>query len=251
MIDFSSCIQETIQNGISQKAQKPIEMSRVLAFSCTHCPAIHPRFIDFLLSVKEKYRCNRVVHLGDLVDWHAISFHEKDPSMPSVHDEYRAAKKQVEKLHKAFPKADYLIGNHSDLPNRKAITVGLMEEQLVPFGQFWGLKGWAIHPRFSKLFIDGVQYRHGDSGKGGSVNAAYNNSLAEFCSVVQGDKHSQGGVVYHTNENHCVFGMQVGCGVKPNHRAMNYGKKYASRPILGCGVVIDGKEAYFERMNLR
>jgi hypothetical protein len=225
-------------------------MSRVLAFSCTHCPAMHPRFISFLQGVQEKYKTNRVVHLGDGVDWNAISFHERDPAMPSAVEEYKAAKKQMEQIHKAFPRADYLIGNHSELPYRQARMVGLFDEQLRPFKEFWGLKGWKVHPRFAKLVIDGVQYRHGDSGKGGAVNAAANNSLAEFCSVVQGDKHSQGGVVYHANEKHCVFGMQVGCGVKPGHPAMNYGRKYSSRPILGCGVVIEGKEAYFERMML-
>ena len=31
---------------------------------------------------------------------------------------------------------------------------------------------------------------------------------------------------------------------------MNYGKKYAQKPIVGCGVVIDGHTAIFEPLAL-
>ena len=97
--------------------------------------------------------------------------------------------------------------------------------------------------------IDGVQYRHGDMGKGGQM-AAHKNAQAEFCSVVQGLLHAQAGVVYHANEQSIVFGMQVGCGVMHDHPAMNYGRIYANKPILGCGVVLNGTTAIFEPMKL-
>lgn len=211
---------------------------------------MHPRYVAFLQKTYEKYGCNRVVHLGDAVDWHAISYHEKDPSMPSAADEYKKAKKQVAKLYEAFPKADYMLGNHCALPQRKATTAGLTEDVLRPFGELWGLEGWKIHPRYGKLHIDGVQYRHGDSGKGGQ-NAAINNAKNEFISVVQGHHHTQAGVQWHSNENSLVFGMQTGCGVKPGHPAMNYGRVYSNRPILGCGVVFNGKHAIFEPMPMK
>ena len=92
------------------------KQNRVLAFSCTHAPAMHPRYIRFLKKIEKKHNCNRVVFLGDMVDWNAISFHEKDPSMPSAGEEYRNALKQVRQLHKAFPKVDYMLGNHCSLP---------------------------------------------------------------------------------------------------------------------------------------
>jgi hypothetical protein len=40
--------------------------------------------------------------------------------------------------------------------------------------------------------------------------------------------------------------MDTGCGVDGNHPAMAYGKHLLSRPVLGCGVVIDG-HPYYER----
>lgn len=219
----------------------------VLTFSCTHCPGMHKDYISFLKKVYKKHNCGRVVFLGDLIDWNSISYHEKDPSMPSAAEEFKKARKQVQQLYKAFPKADYLIGNHDALPARKAQTIGLPEEVLKDFGSLWGLDNWTIHPRFHDLIIDDVIYRHGDKCKGGQM-AAHKNSVAEFSSLVQGHLHAQAGVVYHANKNDCVFGMQVGCGVDANHPSMNYGRVYAAKPIVGCGVVYSSRVAHFEAM---
>lgn len=225
------------------------KQNRVLAFSCTHAPAMHPRYIRFLKKIEKKHNCNRVVFLGDMVDWNAISFHEKDPSMPSAGEEYRNALKQVRQLHKAFPKVDYMLGNHCSLPLRKATSIGLPEEVLCDFKTLWGLDGWTIHPRYHDLIIDDVIYRHGDKCKGGQV-AAHKNSVAEFRSLVQGHLHAQASVVYHANKEDCVFGMQVGCGVDHSHPAMSYGRVYAAKPIVGCGVVYSSKLAFFEPLFL-
>ena len=39
--------------------------------------------------------------------------------------------------------------------------------------------GWTIHPRFTKLVIDGVIYSHGDSGRGGQ-DAAFQQARDNF-----------------------------------------------------------------------
>ena len=221
----------------------------VLIIPDLHAPCMHPKAISFLKRIEKKYKCTKVVAVGDLIDWNAISFHEKDPSMPSASEEFKQASKQVRQVHKAFPKVEFLIGNHDALPARKARIIGLPDECIYGFKDLWQLDGWNVHPRYAKIFVDGVQYRHGDSGKGGLM-AAHKNAQAEFCSVVQGHLHSQAGVVYHANQQSIVFGMQVGCLVQHDHPAMAYGKVYSNKPILGCGVVLNGKTAIFEPMNL-
>jgi hypothetical protein len=210
---------------------------------------MHPKAVKFLKRIEKKYSCTKVVCVGDLVDWSSISYHEKDPSMPSASEEFAQAWKQVRQIHKAFPKVEFLIGNHDSLPARKAKLIGLPEEAIYDFKDLWQLKGWKVHPRYAKIYVDGVQYRHGDSGKGGLM-AAHKNAQAEFCSVVQGHLHSQAGVVYHANEQSIVFGMQTGCLVVHDHPAMAYGKVYSNKPILGCGVVLGGTTAIFEPLKL-
>jgi len=219
----------------------------VLVIGDTHAPCMHKDYIKFLKKIQKKHNCGRVVHIGDMVDWNSISFHDSEAFMPNPVDEFKQARKQVKALHKAFPRADYLTGNHSALPSRQAAKLGLPEDILVDFKTLWGLEGWTIHPRYADLVIDDVIYRHGDKGKGGLM-AAYKNAIAEFKSVVQGHLHAQAGVVYHANGKDCVFGMQVGCGVDHNHPAMNYGKVYAAKPIVSCGVVYSPKVAFVEPM---
>ena len=43
--------------------------------------------------------------------------------------------------------------------------------------------------------------------------------------------------------------MNVGCGIDAKAYAFNYGKDSRKKPILSCGVVIDGKP-YLEIMTL-
>ena len=221
----------------------------ILVIGDCHAPTMHPKYIPFLKKIQKKHGCGRVVHIGDIVDWNSISFHDSEAFMPNPVDEFKQAQKQVRALHRAFPKADLLIGNHDSLPSRQASKLGLPEEVLRDFDRLWGLEGWTIHQRYADLIIDDVCYRHGDKGKGGAM-AAHKNAVSEFKSLVQGHLHAQAGVVYHANGGDCIFGMQVGCGVDHNHPAMNYGRVYAAKPILGCGVVYSSKVAYFEPLFL-
>lgn len=224
-------------------------MARILVIGDCHMPAMHVRYIPFLKRIEKKYKCNKVVHIGDAVDWNAISFHEKDPALPSPEQEYTEAYKQMQKMYKAFPKVDYMTGNHSDLPARKARFIGLPDSVVMPFKKVWDVDGWTIHPRYHDLIIDGVIYRHGDKGKGGQRIAALANARDEHKSVVQGHFHAQFGVEFAANQDRVIWGMQVGCGTEPNHPNMNYSKVYSARPILGCGVVLNG-EPIPERMIL-
>lgn len=224
-------------------------MSRVLIIGDTHAPGMRRGYIEFLKRIADEYAVNRVVHIGDLVDWSSISYFEKSPSLSNATAEYKKALKQVASLSKAFPKADWLIGNHDALTERQAITAGLPPQLLRDYGDLWEVD-WTVHSRFSKLVIDGVVYAHGDSGLGGQ-DAALKQAKDNFRSTVIGHHHAQAGVKWWANPEFRVFGMSVGCGIDVNRLQFEYGRKIAAKPILGCGVVIDGRKAYFEPWLLR
>ncbi|MCP4776506.1 MAG: metallophosphoesterase [Planctomycetaceae bacterium] len=224
-------------------------MSRVLVIGDTHCPVMHRRYVTFLQEIAELWKIDEVVHIGDLVDWASISYHPKAPSLRNSQQEYVKAKKQVTQLYEAFPEATWIIGNHDALTERQLFDIGLPIEVLKDYREMWGVLNWEIIPRFGHHLIDDVLYMHGDKGRYGKFPAIMN-AEAEFQSVVQGHAHSSAGVMYGANSNLRYFGMQVGCGVDYRSAAMSYGHKYAKKPILGCGVVIDGTTALFEPMNL-
>ncbi|MEX0718036.1 MAG: metallophosphoesterase [Planctomycetaceae bacterium] len=224
-------------------------MSRVLVISDTHCPGMRRGYVDFLKRVADAYSITRVVHIGDLVDWSSISYHEKSPSLSNATKEYERARRQVASLAKAFPQADWLIGNHDALTERQAISAGLPPQILRSYTDLWEVE-WVVHPRFAKLVIDGVIYAHGDSGRGG-CDAAFRQAKDNFRSTVIGHFHSQAGVKWWANPEFRVFGMSVGCGIDAGRLQFEYGRKMPAKPILGCGVVIDGRRAHFEPWLLR
>ena len=223
---------------------------RTLVIGDTHCPAMLDGYPEFLTRIYDKYGCSRVVMIGDLVDLHSQSYHEKSPDRKNPAEELDAAKEQITELVNMFPNVSLLIGNHDALVERQATTAGISAAFLKPFKEQFELpRGWTVYPRYHKLVVDGVIYQHGDQGKGGQF-AALKNAQSEFCSVVQGHHHSQSGVWYHANENSLVFGMQTGCGINRHHMQMAYGTKFSAKPIISCGVVVDSQTAFVERMTL-
>ena len=226
-------------------------MSRVLVIGDTHCPAMLEEYPHFLDEMYEQWNCDKVVHIGDLADFHAISFHQKEFGLESIERELELARQQVTSLTDIFPEVEYLTGNHSALPARQAKEVGLPPSMLLSLADIMQLpEGWNVHPRHHDLVIDGVIYRHGDKGRSNQINAAFLNAQLEFQSVVQGHFHAQAGVTYGANQAKRYFGLQVGCGTDPRSPYMNYSRIYAKRPLLGCGIVIDGEYATFEPLHL-
>ena len=205
----------------------------------------------FLEDMYTQWDCDTVVHIGDMADFHAISFHQKEFGLESIERELDMARLQVAKMTDVFPEAQYLTGNHSALPARQAREAGLPPSMLISLGDLMDLPDtWEIHPRHHDLEIDGVIYRHGDKGRSNQQNAAFLNAQMEFTSVVQGHFHAQAGVCFGANKSRRYFGMQVGCGTDPRSPYMNYSKIYAKRPLLGCGIVLDGEFATFEPLHL-
>lgn len=219
-------------------------MSTVLVIGDTHCPAMRDGYVPFLQRTADQWGADKVIHIGDLVDWNSISYHEKLPTLANAESEYKKAKQQVKRLVKAFPEADWMIGNHDCLTERKAITAGLPPSLMLNYNDMWDCP-WTVHPRFDKYEFEGVLYSHGDSGPGGKF-ASLNQAMANFQSTVIGHFHAAGGVSYWANPAFRVFGMSVGCGIDVDKDQFNYGKRYPAKPILGCGIVVDGKSAYFE-----
>lgn len=219
----------------------------VLVIGDTHCPCLVDGYIDFLRDIYKRWNCNKVVHIGDLVDNAALSFHLKKPQHKNPLEEYNKAMTQVKELVKAFPRADLMIGNHDALPYRWCDEVGIPESMMRDFGSIFGLpKLWKVNSRYSQIMIDGVIYQHGDRGK----SSAILNAKAEFCSVVQGHHHSKSSVEFYCNMNSRIMGVQTGCGTDWKHAQMEYGKKFSQKPVVSAAVVLEGRTAVVEPMKL-
>lgn len=210
-------------------------MSRVLVIPDIHEPATRRHAIKFCKDVQKKWKCNRVMFLGDIADWHAISFHSKHPELPGPKDEYKLAKMKIKQWHKAFPKAEVCIGNHDERLLRLAESVNIPARFLKNFNEIWETPGWNWDYNHE---IDGVYYFHG-VGSGGDYPAF--NAMKKKCqSVVMGHIHHAAGVNWLANNNTRLFGMACGCLIDDALMNFAYAKHTLKRSMLGCGVVIDG-----------
>jgi len=222
-------------------------MSNVLIISDTHIPFNHKLYLSFCKQTQKKYKCEKVIHIGDLVDNHAISYHEHDPNGMSAVDEIKTSKKELAKWFKAFPKVKICKGNHDRMVDRKGRTTGLPDIVFKEFRDIWDLpKDWVD----DWYFIDNnILYKHG-TGYGGRyphIQAAHDNRM----STVIGHCHSVAGIEWTASDHDIIFGMSVGCGIDRKTYAMAYEKYFKRKPILSCGVVLDnGSDALVVPMKL-
>jgi len=222
-------------------------MQNVLVVADTHIPFVHRNYLDFVKQTEKKFQCKTVVHIGDLVDNHSISYFDHDPNGWSPHTEMEEADKILAQWFKAFPKVKLCRGNHDCLVDRKGRTNGLPKRAFKPFRDIWGLpKTWEDEFEFE---VDGVLYSHGTgfSGKYAHMTAA----IAHRQNSVIGHSHSGAGVEWTASSKDIIFGMNVGCGIDRKSYAFGYGRDIPRKPILGCGVVFgNGKNAQFIPMEL-
>lgn len=209
-------------------------MSRVLVIGDTHEPVARKGYLEFCLDMREAWRCDTVVHIGDVVDWQAVSFHAAHPECPGPADEYELAFEKVQKWVKSFPKLTVTIGNHDERPGRKMKDSAVPARFLRNYEEIWDTPKWKW---LDSVEIDGVRYTHG-YGYGGKYHAA-NIRNARHQSVVCGHCHSVGLVHWDQSQRERIFGMNVGCGIDDRAFQFAYSKHNEKRSFLGCGVVID------------
>lgn len=215
-------------------------MSNVLIISDSQIPFDRDESIPFLKAVAKKYKVNKVVQIGDLVDHYALSFYSHDPDAMSAGDELKATLKKLQAYYKAFPKVDVIYGNHDIRFARKAVEAGIPKayvKELADVLQF--PKGWKFH---DELIIDDVVYCHGDRFGSGNGTGAFKKAVdAYMASVVFGHFHSQAGIKYFANKKHLCFAMNVGTLMDTKSYAAAYGESYAMKPIISCAVILNGQ----------
>ena len=211
-------------------------MSNVLVVGDIHEPVSRRGYLKFCKDIYREWDCDRIVFIGDIVDWSAISFHVHNPQAPGPHDEYLLALAKIQKWYKAFPKAEVMIGNHDARPRRVAEANSIPAKFIRNYADIWKTPNWDWKP---STVIDDVFYCHGH-GKGGGNTPAWNLSKKMGMSVCIGHFHSKGGVNWSANPLRRWFGMDVGTGIDDEAYAFAYAKEQVTRSILSCGVVLSG-----------
>ncbi len=218
-------------------------MSTVLVIPDVQIPFDHVDTLPFLKMVRKQFSPDRVLQIGDLVDHHALSDYDHDPDGMSAGDELRSAIRRLRQYYRLFPDVDVVGGNHEARLYHKALKAGIPRSYIKDLADTLEFpEGWANH---ESVVIDGVVYEHGDAFGSGGGNGAFKKAIdANMASTVYGHFHSSAGIRYFANKKHLCFAFNVGCLMNTHSYAAAYGKRFPSKPILGCGLVIHGVPMY-------
>ena len=209
---------------------------RILVISDMHLPYQHKDAIKFLAEIKKEFKPDRVINIGDLLDFHAISMHTHDPDLASAGHELTMARKYVKELESIYQQVTEVDSNHSSLVYRRAIKYGMSREFLREYGEFLGTKKWKWVDDLTLTMSNGQRcfFTHGRSADVLKV------SQTMGMSAVQGHYHTKFVVSYWANPDNLFFAMNVGCLINQKSLSMNYAKNFRTRFILGCGIILDG-----------
>jgi len=212
-------------------------LSRVLVVGDLHSHFIEKGYLAHCKLVKEQYKCDKVVFVGDIIECHSISRHEKSPKSEGSKIENEKTREALKEWFKTFPNAYVCVGNHDERPTREGARVGISEEYFKSLSELTGSpKGWKWGYEFQ---IDDVIYKHGHGGTGGRTPHMAQAERRRR-SLVIGHFHSVAGIEYSATDDDVIFGMCVGCGIDSSLYPFDYAKNGLSRPIVACGIVVDG-----------
>lgn len=210
---------------------------RVLTISDMHIPFHHKDAFAFLKALQTKYKFDLVVCLGDLADWHSISFHPKSPDLHSPNDELTAIRTHMKVLEKIFPRMIIIGSNHGDLPLRKMKDAGLPASFLRNYNDIYGVgKGWQFCDDLTLRDENEIIYMaHGISKD--AIKVATQRGVHHIC----GHYHTEFRISYVSNPHNLLWAVNSGCLIDRQALAFEYGKLTLDRPIIGTAIVLNGQ----------
>lgn len=211
------------------------EKYNVLVIGDIHEPFCRKEYLSFCKEQYDKFNCNKVVFIGDIIDNCYSSFHNSDPDGYAAGEELDRAIDAIARWYTVFPEATVILGNHDRLAYRKAFSGGISARWLRSYGDILNTPNWSFVER---EIINDVLYIHGEAG------TARTKCKDIHQSVVQGHLHSQAYCEFINNKH---FAVQVGCGIDDSLYAFNYSKA-GKESIMSCAVVLQGEQPILLKM---
>lgn len=209
---------------------------RVLIIPDLQAPYHHKDAVRFLGQVKKDIKPDLIVCAGDELDQYTLSKYPKDPDADSAGLEYKKAMDVWAQIYELFPKALAVTSNHVERVAKRAVESGIPQAYLRSVKEFMQAPdGWEWKDHW---IVDGIRYEHGE--RAGGLTGLRNLVIANMRSTVIGHQHECPGTTYVSNGDRILWGLNVGSLVSQNSVGLSYTKKNRHKPVLGCGVILEG-----------
>lgn len=209
----------------------------ILVIPDLHTPYHHKNAFEFLKKVKEVYKPDKVISLGDEADLHSVSMHDHSPDLDSPSRELEMVISSLKVIYKIFPEMDLVDSNHGSLFYRRASKFGLPNNVIKSYNAILEApKTWKWHSDLTIYSTDKkpIYICHGLS------NDAMKNSKNKSMNYIQGHFHGRYEIRYWANSLNLYWGVTSGCLIDHKSLAFAYGKYTLDKPILGCTVIRNG-----------
>lgn len=211
----------------------------ILCIGDLHAPFDLDEYLSFCIDLKKKYKCTRIIQIGDELDANSWSVHNSNPDGYSPGEELERAIIRLKRYYKAFPVCTVIMGNHSYRVQKMAIKAGLSTRFLKDYRDIIEApEGWNfVHD----LIENKILFTHGTGN-------AFKRMKDERINLVQGHLHSESYIQWSRSRNSTLWSMQVGCGIDDSKYAFTYGRDMAKRPIISAGIIL-GNTPIIEVLN--
>jgi len=216
----------------------PVEFGTALLLQDVHVPFHHPQAVALAIAHGRKHKVDCIILNGDIVDFYAISFWEKDPTARDLNSEVQATRLFLEHLRDQFPKARiiYKEGNHEErlwryawrqCPALYSLKDGRGKE-ILSLGSILDADNYGVEIVADKKPIrcgEHLHILHGHEFRSpfqNPVNPARGLYLRAKCNAVCGDLHQSSGHV-ETGLTHTVSCWSAGalCDLHPRYMPLN------------------------------
>ena len=212
-------------------------MSTILVMPDLQIPFHHKRALSFLIEVRDKFKPDIVVNVGDEVDNCALSRYPKDPNGESAGTELKTTRTVLKRFYDEFPTVCLCESNHRQRLYKRAYEAGIPTEYLADVHEYLQApNGWQWQDQWE---FDGIVFEHGDRANS-SLSGGDKLVDANHKSTVYGHHSGRAGISYRKLAGKMLFSMNVGCLVDETGYGMNYLKMSRTKPVLSCGVILDG-----------
>lgn len=212
----------------------------ILVIPDLHCPVMHQDAFKFIKWAKHEFKPDKVICLGDELDYHCLSFHETEMECPyNESQEFEEAKRYFSNMYDMFDNVDILESNHGSMVYRKAKSCRIPRQFLLTYDQVLGAPpGYKWHNNLVIQASNGeyINFEHGHR----APNTSFKKSKDLAMSTVQGHHHSSFEILYWQNYQKKYFGMTAGCLIDDEKYAFLYNKTFIGRPMLGLGWIYEG-----------
>lgn len=249
---------------------KKRKYEKVLFVSDIHAPFQDNQAIRALIAFGKEFKPDRIVFMGDVVDFYSVSSFDKDPIRAlQLQEEIDVAVGILKVFRKEFPdvKMDFIRGNHERRLQKyiwkKAPALTNMRDLTVQAQLQLDVMDITYH-KTGRMILRGIVVKHGDIVRKHSSYTAKGELEDTGISGVSAHTHRMG-LHCHTNRGGRHFWYEVGClckmnaeymeGKMPNWQqgfAAGYFKKGSKKcniqliPILN-GKALFGEKEYFGR----